>query len=155
MNLGVRADDERRIEVLAQDHHCFNGAQLPDYVTLLSALCGSGPQPGAAEQTAVLFQARHKGENLPGAREWEAVPTCGCCHRDRGRWSEEAADLLAIAQAEAREAPTLLAHAAACMGAEMNTVSFAESLVATSDHTWCHTGGETPSLADVLSQDPR
>ena len=33
MNLDVRADDERRIEVLAQDLPCFNGAKLAVDVT--------------------------------------------------------------------------------------------------------------------------
>ena len=46
----VRADDERRIEVLAQDLPCFNGAQLAIDVTFRSALCGSGePQPAVVE----------------------------------------------------------------------------------------------------------
>ena len=62
------------------------------------------------------------------------------------RWSEEAADFFwQLAQAKAREAPTLLAHAAALA-----------RVWRWSDHdTRCHTGGETPSLADVLSHDPR
>ena len=54
MNLGVHGDDERRIEVLAQDLPCFKGAQLAVDITLRSALSASGEaQPGAA----VLAQA--------------------------------------------------------------------------------------------------
>ena len=71
MNLGVRGDDERRIEVLAQDLPCFKGAPL-------------------------------------------AV--------DIGR---------------------------GCSG--QRAVAFAESLV----ETWCQTGGDTPSLAELLSHEPR
>ena len=33
MNLGIRGDDERRIEVLAQDLPCFKGAQLAVDIT--------------------------------------------------------------------------------------------------------------------------
>ena len=45
-NVHVRADDERRKEVLAQDLPCFGGAQLAIDVTLRSALRSSGePQP--------------------------------------------------------------------------------------------------------------
>ena len=38
MNLGVRGNDERRMEVLAQDLPCFRGAQLAVDITLWSAL---------------------------------------------------------------------------------------------------------------------
>ena len=64
MNLGVRGDDERRIEVLAQDLPCFKGAQLAVDITLRSALSASGEaQPGAAEEDgAVLAQARRDKE---------------------------------------------------------------------------------------------
>ena len=168
MNLGVRADDVRRIEVLAQDLPCFNGVQLAVDVTLRSALCGSGePQPGAAEvDGAVLFQARRDKERtypeLVNGRRCRLVVVA---IETGGRWSKEAADFFwQLAQAKAREAPTFLVHAAALawvrrwtrMLATACAVPFAESLVAPSDHdTWCHTGGETPSLADVFSHDPR
>ena len=36
MNVGVRATDDRKIEVLAQDLPCFGGAQLAIDVTLRS-----------------------------------------------------------------------------------------------------------------------
>ena len=59
MNLGIRGDDERRIEVLAQDLPCFKGAQLAG---VLSAPTGEA-QPGAAEEDgAVLAQARRDKE---------------------------------------------------------------------------------------------
>ena len=60
MNVGVRADDDRRIEVLAQDLPCFGGAQLAVDVTLRSALGSSGePHPQAAHvDGATLVQAR-------------------------------------------------------------------------------------------------
>ena len=68
MNLGVRGTDERRIEVLAQDLLCFNGAQLAIDITLRSAVCASGEaQPSAAEEDgAVLVQARREKEVTPG-----------------------------------------------------------------------------------------
>ena len=60
MNVRVRADDGRQIEVLAQDLPCFGGSQLAVDVTLRSALGRSGEaQPNAAEvDGAVLSQAR-------------------------------------------------------------------------------------------------
>ena len=41
--LGIRGDDERRIEVLAQDLPFFKGAQLAVDITLRGALCASWP----------------------------------------------------------------------------------------------------------------
>ena len=64
MNVHVRADDERRIEVLAQDLPCFGGAQLAIDVTLRSALRSSGePQPHAADvDGAILLEAPREKE---------------------------------------------------------------------------------------------
>ena len=64
MNVGVPADDPRRIEVLAQDLPCFAGAQLAVDITLRSVLTSNGePQP-RAEHTdgAVLLAARQDKE---------------------------------------------------------------------------------------------
>ena len=82
-----------------------------------------------------------------------------------GRWSDEGADFLwQLAQAKAREAPALLFHSTALAWERRWTrmigtacaVSFAESLVEPSESlTWCHTGGDVPSLASLLSHDPR
>ena len=60
MNVGVRAADERRIEVLAQDLPCFLGAQLAIDITLRCALSSSGEtHPDAADfDGAVLARAR-------------------------------------------------------------------------------------------------
>ena len=80
-----------------------------------------------------------------------------------GRWSDEAAELLwQLALAKAREAPALLAHALAWerrwtrMLGTACAVAFAESLAAPNESdTWCQTGGVTPSLAELLTHDPR
>ena len=60
MHVHVRPEDERHIEVLAQDLPCFGGAQLAVDITLWSALGSSGePRPHAADvHGAVLVQAR-------------------------------------------------------------------------------------------------
>ena len=49
MNVAVRAEDERRIEVLASGLPLFHGAQLAVDITFRSALaCNGEPRPGAA-----------------------------------------------------------------------------------------------------------
>ena len=82
-----------------------------------------------------------------------------------GRWSDEAAELLRqLALAKAREAPALLAHSAALAWERRWTrmlgmtcaIAFPESLVAPNESdTWCQTGGVTPSLAELLTHNPR
>ena len=82
-----------------------------------------------------------------------------------GRWSDEAADFLwQPALAKAREVPALLTHSAALAWERRWTrmlgtacaVAFAESLVEPSEReTWCQTGGDTPSFAELLSHEPR
>ena len=64
MNIGVGANDGRRIEVLAQDLPCFGRAQLAVDATLRCALARTGePHPRAADEDgAVLAQARHDKE---------------------------------------------------------------------------------------------
>ena len=87
MNLGVQSTDERRIEVLAQDLPCFNGAQLAIDITMRSAPGASREaQPGATEEDgAVLVQAhREKEATYP---ELEAMPTR--CGRNRDRRAME------------------------------------------------------------------
>ena len=168
INLGICGADERHIEVLAQDLPCFNGAQLAVDITMRSALGASGePQPRAAEEDgAVPVQARRDKE----ATNPELL-TSGRCRlvvvgiETGGRWSDEAADFLwQLAVAKAREAPALLAQSAALAWERRWTrmlgtacaVAFAESLVELSERdTWCQTGGAAPSLAELLTHDPR
>ena len=50
-NVGVPADDPRRIEVLAQDLPCFAGAQLAVDITLRSVLTSNGEPRPRAEHT--------------------------------------------------------------------------------------------------------
>ena len=133
--------------------------------SLCEALCArqGEPQPGAAEvDGAVLVRARRDKEN--------AYPELVTSRRCRlvvvaietgGRWSDAAADFLwQLAQAKAREAPALLFHSTALAWERRwgtaCAVSFAESLVEPSESlTWCHTGGDVPSLASLQSHDLR
>ena len=116
MNVGVRATDDRKIEVLAQDLPCFGCAQLAIDVTLRSAVVGNGEaRPHAAEvDGAVLLQARTDKE----IRYPEL--TTGRCRlvvvaiETGGRWSEEAVDLLwQLSCAKARDVPHFMTHQAA------------------------------------------
>ena len=167
MNVGVRATDDRKIEVLAQDLPCFGGAQLAIDVTLRSAVGRNGEaRPHAAEvDGAVLLQARTDKE----IRYPEL--TTGRCRlvvvaiETGGRWSEEAVDLLwQLSCAKARDVPHFMTHQAALvwerrwsrMLSTSCALAFAASLVepAQCDHM-CEAGGELPSLAEVLLHDPR
>ena len=149
MNVGVRATDDLKIEVLAQDLPCFGGAQLALGVTLRSVVgrnCEA--RPHAAEvDGAVLLQARSDKE----IRYPEL--TTG---QTGGRWSEEAVDLLwQLSCAKARDVPHFLLHQAALvwerrwsrMFSTACVLAFAASLVepAQCDHV-CEAGGEPPSL---------
>ena len=112
MIVHVPANDERRIEVLAQDLPCFGGAQLAADITLRSVLGSSGePQPHAAHvDGALLFAARRDKE----AAYTELATSTRCmlvvvAIETGGRWSEEAVQfILQLAQAKAQDTPRFL-----------------------------------------------
>ena len=88
MNLGFPGNDERRIEVLAQDLPCFNGAQLAIDIVLRSALDVSGePQRGG------------RGSACPASATCLELLTSRRCRL--------------VVVAIAREAPAMLAHSLA------------------------------------------
>ena len=109
-NVGVRATDNLKIEVLAQELPFFGGAHLAIDVTLRSAVGRNGEaRPNAAEvDGAVLLPARiDKETRYPEL-------TTGRCRLVRvaietgERWSEEAVDLLwQLSCAKARNRPSL------------------------------------------------
>ena len=107
MNVGVRADDDRRIEVLAQDLPCFGGSQLAVDVTLRSAVGSMGePHPQAADvDGAILVQARADKETAnPELVESGRCRLVVVVIETRSRWSDEAVDILRqLAFATARE----------------------------------------------------
>ena len=169
MNVGVPATDTRRIEVLAQDLPCFAGAQLAVDITLRSALTRNGEAQAQAENIdgAVLFEARHDKE-----RCYPELARSGRCRlvvvgiETGGRWSDEAAELVRqLAHARARDVPCHLSRPAEVawerrwtrMLSTVCAVSFAASLVEPVDQCdlACRTGGEPPTLSDLLAEDPR
>ena len=102
MNVGVRAADEGRIEVLAQDLPRFGVAQLDTDITLRCALSGAEePHTNAADVDGAVLarapadkQATHP-ELLTGrCRLVMAIET-------GGRWSSEAADFVVFAALDA------------------------------------------------------
>ena len=167
MNVHVRADDERRIEVLAQDLPCFGGAQLAIDVTLRSALRSSGePQPHAADvDGAILLEARRDKEaTYPELASSTRCRLVVLALETGGRWSEEAVHLVwQLALAKARDVPHFLTQQVALawerrwtrMLSTVCVTSFATSLVdPVSQETMCATAGDVPSLADILCHDP-
>ena len=169
MNVNVAATDERRIEVLAQDLPCFGGAQLAVDVTLRCVLSSTGePHPNTADvDGAALAAARADKE-----RTYPELTTSGRCRlvvvaiETGGRWSSEAVEFVRqLAFARAREVPSFMQFATALawerrwtrMLSTACSLSFAASLVEPSDkcETWCRTGGEPPSLAELLECDGR
>ena len=136
INVGVRATDDRKIEVLAQDLPCFGGAQLAIDVTLRSAV-------GARTDKEIRYPELTTGR----CRLVVVAIETG------GRWSEEAVDLLwQLSCAKARDVPRRWSR----MLSTSCALAFAASLVepAQYDHM-CEAGGEPPSLAEVLLHDPR
>ena len=168
MNVHVPANDERRIEVLAQDLPCFGGAQLAVDITLRSVLGSSGqPKPHAADvDGAVLMAARRDKE----ATYPELAASTRCmlvvvAIETGGRWSEEAVQFIwQLAQAKAQDAPRYMTQQVALAWERrwtrmLSTVcasSFAASLVEPmSRETLCQTGGDLPTTADVFLHDLR
>ena len=169
MNVNVAATDERRIEVLAQDLPCFGGAQLAVDVTLRCVLSSTGePHPNTADvDGAALAAARADKE-----RTYPELTTSGKCRlvvvaiETGGRWSSEAVEFVRqLAFARARKVPSFMQFATALawerrwtrMLSTACSLSFAASLVEPSDkcETWCRTGREPPSLAELLECDGR
>ena len=169
MNVDVAASDGRRIEVLAQDLPCFGGAQLAVDITLRCVLTRAGePHRNAADvDGAVLVDARRDKEakypELVASRRCKLV-VVGV--ETGGRWSEEAVDFvrqLSIAKAE--EVPCFMRRSVSLswerrwtrMLSVVCATAFAASLVepARQCESICWTGGDAPSLADLLWQDPR
>ena len=156
MNVHVRPDDERRIEVLAQDLPCFGGTQLAVDITVRSALGSSGePRPRAADiDGAVLAQARiDKETTYP---EWWQLTLAGGGARKPcssfGSWRKQK-----------HANPCFLAHQVALAWERRWTrrlsvacaSSFAASLVEpTTRELSCQTGGNLPTTADILVHDP-
>ena len=145
--MGVRASDERRNEVLAQDLPCFGGAQLAIDITLRGVLSSFGePHSNAADvDGAVLARAR---------ADKEATYLTGRCRlvvmaiETGGRWSSEAMDFVRqLAFAEAREVLSHMRFPIALVW-ERRWTRMLSTACSPSDKcaTWCWTGGEPPSL---------
>ena len=166
LNIGVPADDNRCIEVVAQGLPCHGGAQLAVDCTLRCALTAAGAaQPRAArEDGAVLEKARWDKE----AKYPELLRTRRCrlvvmAFETGGRWSNESADMVwQLAQARAREVPQYLRRSAALMWerrwARLLSIScataFASSLVASKAALAAADcpDGPAPSLAVLSDQ---
>ena len=112
MNVNVAATDERRIEVLAQDLPCFEGAQLAVDTTLRCVLSSAGePHPNTADvDGAALVVAREDKE-----RTYPELTTSRRCRlvvvavETGGWWSSEAVDFARqLAFVKAREVPSFM-----------------------------------------------
>ena len=164
MNVEVRADDERAIEVLASGLPIHQGAQLAVDVTLRSPLTSTGlARPGAATTDgAALVRARADKE----AKYFELLQG-NRCHlvvvglETGGRWSTEATTFVdMLAAGRAREVPSVLRRSTHLawrrrwtrMLAVSCGRSFADSLVSAKWDTWRGTEGARPDLADLFGE---
>ena len=89
MNVGGRAGDERRIEVLAHDLPYYGGAQWVVDITMRCALSSSGElHPVAADvDGSVLTQARRDEETTyPGLTTSERCRLVVVAIESGGRW---------------------------------------------------------------------
>ena len=111
MNVGVRATDDRKIEVLAQDLPCFGG----EHVTLRNTVGRNGEaRPHATEvDRAVLLQARTDKEiRYPELTTWRCRLVVVAIETG-GQWSEEAVDLLWQLSWGKGDVPHFMTHQAA------------------------------------------
>ena len=130
MNISVTARDARRIEVLAQDLPCFGGAQLAVDITPRCVLSISGePRPGAAQvDGVVLMRAREDKETTN-----PELTTSGRCR------------LVVLAmETGGRCAHVVFRMCSVVCGVDVEPSGCCD--------TWCWTGGEQPSLADLLGR---
>jgi len=109
---GVRADDGRRIEVIANGLPLFNGAQLAIDATLVSPLRRDGTaRPRAAAQDGVALEAARRSKETT-YRELVEGRRCRLvvlALKVGGRWSQEAIDFVRhLAKSKARSAPAVL-----------------------------------------------
>ena len=148
MNVHVRADDERRIEVLAQDLPCFGGAQLAIDVTLRSALRSSGePQPHAADvDGAILLEARRDKEaTYPELASSTRCRLVVLAVETGGRWREAIHLVWQLALAKARDVPHFLTQQVALAWERRWT-----RMLSTVRHIFCHvSGGSSVARNDV------
>ena len=115
MNVGVEANDQRRIEILASGLPLFHGAQLAIDVTLRNALTMNGDsRPRAAEFDGIVADGARTDKKgtypeLANSRRCHLVVwniECG------GRWSSESVSFLqCLAAAKARSSPSYLRRA--------------------------------------------
>ena len=164
MNVVVRVDDERAIEVLAAGLPIHHGAQLAVDITLRSVLTAAGlPCPNAARVNgAVLQKARRDKE-----AKYVELLHGNRCHlvvvgiETGGRWSTEAVEFIdKMASGRAREAPAVLRGSAHLFWRRrwmrMLAVScgraFAASLVSGGADVWSGSDGPGPDLADLFSE---
>ena len=166
MNVAVRAEDERRIEVLASGLPLFHGAQLAVDITSRNALTSNGePRPGSARVDGhVCERARADKETkyaelLVGDRCRLVVVAL----ETGGRWSSEAIQFVeSLASCRAwEEQPTLVRPAFLAWRrrwARMISIScaraFATSLLVgpRALHAVAGADGETPGARTVLRQ---
>ena len=109
MNVCVRANDQRAIEVLASGLPLHHGAQLAVDITLRCALtaCGCARPNSSHTDGAILTVARNDKE-----RKYHELLARDRCHlivvamETGGRWSGESVEFITnLANAKAREAP--------------------------------------------------
>ena len=156
MNVAVRAEDARRIEVLASGLPLFHGAQLAVDITLRSALTSNGePRPGSARADKETKYA----ELLVGDRCRFVVVAL----ERGGRWSSEPIQFVeSLASCRAREEqPTLVRPAFLAwrrQWARMISIScaraFATSLLAGPRALYAVAGadGETPDAVSLFCE---
>ena len=117
MNVQIRADDERAIEVLASGLPIFHGAQLAVDITLRSPLTSGGlPRPEAAHVDGVVLLHRARGDK---EAKYSELLQGNRCHlvvvgvETGGRWSSEAATFVDhLASGRVREVPSVLRRSA-------------------------------------------
>ena len=112
MNVAVRANDERAVEVLTSGLPLFHGAQLAVDITLRCALTASGtPRPGAAAVDGIVCAGARADKELKYSEllSGDRCRLVVVAMETGGRWSPEAVEFVEnLAAARARDAtPTL------------------------------------------------
>ena len=165
MNVQVAADDQKRVEVLAQDLPCFGGAQLAVGVTLRGVLSSEGEaHPLIRTESCYTKLGRDKEATHPELMASRRCKLVVLAIETGGRWCEEAVQMVSqLSHAKAREVLSFMRFSVSLMLERMwsrmlafTCATFAASLVEPASHvTWCHTGGQAPVFADLFEGDPR
>lgn len=160
---GIRPDDGRRLEVIANGLPIYGGMQLAIDTTLVSPVRGDGtarPRAAYVDGAAIAHAEADKASTYPEFSTSTRCKLIVLAFEVGGRWSQQAVDFVwALAKSKAATVPPLLRRAAeqayfhrwTGMLAFAAGNAFAASLLEEPLDGTYNINGEEPDVLDVLA----